>query len=201
MSVAHQSSYCQICNGCCLQVADRSAVQMRPTCSCVILSRKTRRCNFWMMRGSARMILRMSAITAAALPTSNMRKPAQHHQAVSLSTDQTARISEMLSEFHHCLHRVQHEQKDCRTRMSQPSDGHKSLMGKVWGSPKNSKKRHSFCFRVMFRTTFLENTELGMVNISRSKLRMVVRYQPTSRTMPSTDCRTASPSSLWCHKL
>lgn len=54
--------------------------------------------------------------------------------------------------------------------------------------PKNSKKRHSLPLRVMLRTTLRENTELGMANTSRSKLRMSVRYQPTSMTMPSTAC-------------
>ena len=53
----------------------------------------------------------------------------------------------------------------------------------------------------MFNTTFLVNTELGIVKISRSNDRIVVRYQPTSRTMPSTTCpelglkSTSSPTS------
>ena len=35
----------------------------------------TRRCSFWMMRGSWRIILRMSAATALAFPTSSTRSP------------------------------------------------------------------------------------------------------------------------------
>lgn len=52
----------------------------------------------------------------------------------------------------------------------------------------NSKMRHSRPLRVTLSTTLRENTELGIAKISRSKLRMVVRYHPTSSTMPSTGC-------------
>ena len=39
-----------------------------------------------------------------------------------------------------------------------------------------SKKRHSRPLRVMLRTTLREKIELGMLKISRSKERIVVRY-------------------------
>ncbi len=54
--------------------------------------------------------------------------------------------------------------------------------------PINSKKRHSFPLRVTFSTTLRENAAFGIQNISRSKLRMVVLYHPTSTTMPSITC-------------
>mmetsp|Transcript_18089 Transcript_18089/g.50650 ORF Transcript_18089/g.50650 Transcript_18089/m.50650 type:complete len:242 (-) Transcript_18089:840-1565(-) len=48
-----------------------------------------------------------------------------------------------------------------------------------------SNSRHSLPLRVTLSTMFLEKTALGITNISRSKERMRVRYQPMSATMPS----------------
>jgi hypothetical protein len=60
-------------------------------------------------------------------------------------------------------------------------------------APMNSKMRHSLPLRVTLSTTLRENTELGIAKISRSKLRMVVRYHPTSSTMPSTGYNKPMP--------